>query len=121
MRMRHVFAVSMAGLATGALALGLALPGLAQDMGPGGFPVGPHRFGPHEFGAHPFGPWLWAAGLLFLLRILLVTGLILVLWRVLTARTIWCRPDSATQILRERYARSEISEDEFRKRVITLT
>lgn len=116
MRMRRVSAVLMAGLATGALALGLALPGLAQDMGPGGSPVGPH-----EFGAHPFGPWLWAAGLLFLLRILLVTGLILVLWRVLTAQTIWNRPDSATQILRERYARGEISEDEFRKRVATLT
>ena len=120
MRIRSVLRVLFAGLIAGTLALGSAMPGLAQDMGPGGSPFGPHRFGPMPFGPHPFGPWAWVAGLSLLLRLLLVAGLILIVWRLLTTPTIWRRPDSATQILRERYARGEISEDEYRKRAATL-
>ena len=90
----------------------LALPALAQQAG---------RFGGHHFGPHPFGPWAWAAGTLFLFRLALLVGLVVVVWRVLGARGLWHRPDSATQILRERYARGEISEDEYRKRLVTLS
>jgi putative membrane protein len=120
MRLRHVYSVLTAGLTAGALALGLALPSLAQDVGQGGPPFGPHRFGPHPFGTHPLGPWMWVAGLFILLRLLLVTGLIVIVWRLVTTPAIWRRPDSAAQILRERYARGEISEDEYRKRAATL-
>lgn len=116
MRLRRVYSVLVTGLVSGALALGFALPSLAQGLGP---EVG-RPFGPHAFGPHPFGPWLWAAGLFFLLRVLLVTGLILVVWRLFLTRPLWQRPDSAVQILRERYARGEISEDEYRKRAATL-
>ena len=120
MPFRRVYTLLMAGVIAGTLTLGLALPGLAQDTGPDGPAFGPHRFGPMPFGPHPFGPWAWVAGLSLLLRLLLVTGLILLIWRALTTPTIWRRPDSATQILRERYARGEISEDEYRKRAATL-
>jgi putative membrane protein len=120
MRIRRVYTLLTAGVIAGTLALGLALPGLAQDQGPAGPPFGPHRFGPMPYGPHPFGPWAWVAGLSLLLRLLLVTGLILLIWRALTTQTIWRRPDSALQILRERFARGEISEDEYHKRAATL-
>lgn len=120
MRMRRMYSALMAGLTAGGLALSLVTAGLAQAPGPDAPPFGPHRFGPMPFGPHPFGPWAWVAGLSLLLRLLLVTGLILLIWRLLTTPTIWRRPDSATQILRERYARGEISEDEYRKRAATL-
>lgn len=113
MRLRQVYSVFVSGLTSGAMALSVAVPGLAQDLGQG------RPFGP-PFGPHPVGPWLWGAGLFFLLRILLITGLILVVWRWFMTRRLWYRPDSATQILRERYARGEISEDEYRKRAATL-
>lgn len=123
MRLRHVSSVRMTrlvsgapGLISGAVALGVTLPTLAQGPGWQGGPP----FGPYPLGPHPFGPWLWAAGLFFLLRILLVTGLSLVVWRLLMTRPLWQRPDNAVQILRERYARGEISEDEYRKRAATL-
>jgi len=119
-RMRQMYSVLMARLRGGGLALSLATAGLAQVTGPGGPPFGPHRFGPMPFGPHPFGTWAWVAGLGLLLRLLLIIGLILIIWRALTTPTVWRRPDSATQILRERYARGEISEDEYRKRAATL-
>ena len=43
-----------------------------------------------------------------------------VVWRLLGAGGLWHRPDSARQVLRERYARGEISEEEYRKRLSTL-
>jgi len=69
-----------------------------------------------------FGPgaW-WAFGLGFLLRVLLVIGLLVLIWKAITSRTFWHRPDSAMQVLRERFARGEISEDEYRKRLTVLS
>ncbi len=84
----------------------LALPLLAQGV--------------RQFGSRPFGPWVWAFGLMFFLRGLLLVSLLVVAWRLIGARTLFHRPDSATQILRERYARGEISEEEYRKRLVTL-
>jgi putative membrane protein len=95
-----------------AIVLSEAIPALAQPMRP---------YGPRAFGAHPHGPWILAAfGLFMLLRVLVVVGLIVVVWRLLSARGLWQRPDSATQVLRERYARGEIGEEEYRKRLETL-
>jgi len=92
----------------------LGLPALAQQA---------PRLGAHHLGPHPlFGPWAWgAAGVLFLLRLVLLVGLIAVVWRLLGLRRVWKRPDSATQVLCERYARGEIGEDEYQKRLATLS
>ena len=94
---------------SGALVLTLALPALAQGA------VGPHPFGPHSFGPRP-----GVFGLLLLLRALLVIGLVLLVWRALLTRSLWHRPDGAVQIVRERYARGEIGEEEYRKHLGTL-
>jgi putative membrane protein len=126
-----------AGLAVSGLAQGYTGPGYsaqgapAQGVpgpapgGPGQFgpgPYGPRHFGARPFGPRPFGPWgIAAGGLFFLLRALLFVGLLLIIWRLLGTRSVWQRFDAATQILRERYARGEISEDEYRKRLTTLT
>ena len=121
MRSRSVLAsilslAAAAGLALSAVAA-LAAPALAQGLG--GFE--PHSFGPYPFGPRPLGPGMWVVGGIFLmLRALLLIGLVVLVWRVLSARTLWQRPDNATQLLRERYARGEIGEDEYRKRLGTL-
>jgi hypothetical protein len=114
-------------LFAGATLLMAALPALAQQAAPfGPRPFGPHPFGPHPFGPRPFGPYplapwmLVAAGTFLALRVLLVIGLVVVVWRLLGAGGLWRRPDSAIQVLRERYARGEISEEEYRKRLSTL-
>ena len=109
-------------LFAGAILLLATLPALAQPAAPfGPRPFGPRPLGPHPFGPHPFGPWmLVAAGTFLLLRVLLVIGLVIVVWRLVGAGGLWRRPDSATQLLRERYARGEISEEEYRKRLSTL-
>lgn len=99
-------------LVSGALVLGQALPALAQELRP---------FGPRALGPHAFGPWMWAAaGVFLLLRVILVVGLAALVWRLLSARGFWHRPDTAVQILRERYARGEIGEEEYGKRLGTL-
>ena len=121
MRSRFVRASILSGAVAAGLALpavaALAVPALAQGLG--GF--GPHPFGPYPFGPHPLGPGMWVVGGIFLmLRALLLIGLVVLVWRVLSARTLWQRPDNATQLLRERYARGEIAEDEYRKRLVTL-
>jgi len=121
MRSRFVRASILSGAVAAGLALpavaALAVPALAQGLG--GF--GPHPFGPYPFGPHPLGPGMWVVGGIFLLlRALLLIGLVALIWRVLGARTLWQRPDNATQLLRERYARGEIGEDEYRKRLVTL-
>ena len=93
------------------------LPALAQQAPP----FGPRPFGPHPFGPHPFAPWVFvAAGTFLALRLLLVIGLVIVVWRLVSAAGLWHRPDSATQVLRERYARGEIGEEEYRRRLSTL-
>ncbi len=78
--------------------------------------------GPY-FHRGPFGPgpWLWFAGAAMLLRLVLVVVLGVVVWRLLTSRGGTHAPDAALQILRERYAKGEINEEEYRKRVATLT
>lgn len=72
------------------------------------------------WGAHPM-MWMWGAGGLVMMTIMvvfwtvLITGLVLLIrWLVRQARD--ARPDSALQILRERYARGEINRDEFEAR-----
>lgn len=110
-------------------------PGVGAPSGPGvGAPSGP-GFGPgpgygrRGFGLHRFRPRRFGAGLLVrgvfsLFRLLLLAGLILLIWRVLNARLLWARlghrQDPAAGILRERYARGEITEEEYRKRLATL-
>lgn len=105
--------LALAGLAAPAAALSvMGQPGMGD---PGAF--GPH---PRPLGPHPFGPWLLAAGLFLVLRALLLLGLVGLVWRLLGLRALWRRPDPAVQILRERYARGEIGEDEYRARLGTL-
>lgn len=113
MRMQHAWSIVIAA----ALVTLPALPGLAQGFGPHGMePYGGGHFGPRPFGP---GPWIFAT--FFLLGALLVLGLLITIWRVWATRTLWQRPDSASQIVRERYARGEIGEDEYRKRLATLS
>ena len=110
-------------------------PGVGAPSGPGvGTPTSPslrpgpgygrRGFGLHRFGPRRFGAWMLLGGLFSLLRLLLLVGLILLVWRVLNARLLWDRlghrQDPAAGILRERYARGEINEDEYRKRLATL-
>ena len=109
-------------LSAAGAALVSTLPALGQQAPPfGPRPFGPRPFGPHPFGPHPFAPWVFvAAGTFLALRLLLVIGLVIVVWRLLGAGGLWHRPDSATQLLRERYARGEIGEEEYRRRLSTL-
>ena len=94
------------------VALSEAVPVFAQPLRP---------FAPRHFGAHPHGPWIFVAvGLVMLLRALVIVGLAVLVWRLVSARGLWQRPDPATQIVRERYARGEIGEEEYRKRLGTL-
>jgi len=118
-------------------------PGVGAPSGPGfgpgqGYPqpgFGMRRFGPGQgygrrgFGMHRFGPrrsgaWMLVRGVFALLLLLLLVGLLLLIWRLLSARRFWDRlghrQDSSAEILRERYARGEIDEDEYRKRLATL-
>jgi len=125
MRAMQVRTVVTAGILVLGLAVAVLAQGVAAPPGPGVAPppgpnlYGPYGFGPHRFGPYLFGPWMWVAGLFFVLRVLFLVGLVLVVWRVLSARLLWERLDPATRILRERYARGEISEDEYRKRLAT--
>lgn len=108
MRTRRILAMILPA----ALVLSQAVPALAQELRP---------FGPRFLGPHPQGPWIWAMmGLFLLLRLALVVGLVVLVWRLLGAGGLWHRPDPARQVLRERYARGEIGEEEYRKRLETL-
>jgi len=118
-------------------------PGVGAPSGPGFGPgpgygqpgFGMRRFGPgpgygrggfgmHRFGRRRSGVWMLVKGLFSLLLLLLLVGLLLLSWRLLNARRFWDRlghrQDSSADILRERYARGEIDEDEYRKRLATL-
>jgi uncharacterized membrane protein len=114
-------------------------PGVGAPSGPGSRPGqwfrfrrgaghGRRGFGSHRFGHRRFGAWGWVRGLFLLLSLLLLVGLLLLIWRLLNARFLWDRlghrqdhrQDPAAAILRERYARGEISEDEYRKRLSDL-
>jgi len=75
----------------------------------------------YYFRSGPFGPWAWMVGLVMLFRLLLVVVVVALVWRLLSSRGPFHASDSAVQILRDRYARGEISEDEYRKRLAMLT
>lgn len=109
-------------------------PGGAPGYGPGmpgnpGYGPGYGRgFGPGRMmyrGGRGFGRRAGiAAGvvaLMALLRFLLLVGLLVIAWKVITLRSLWGRPDAAVQAVRERFARGEINEEEFRKRLVALS
>jgi len=111
MRGRYAHALVAAGILLVAAAV-LASPALAQGFAQG------HR--PFAMGPGGPRPFLWAAAVFALLRGVLLVSLIALAWKAIGARGLWHRPDTATQALRERYARGEITDDEYRKRVATL-
>lgn len=74
--------------------------------------------GERVFRGGPFGPWPWMGGLLIVGRLLLVVVVVAILWRVFAG--VGRSSNPAVQILRERYARGEISEDEYRQRLAIL-
>ncbi|HLY23250.1 MAG TPA: SHOCT domain-containing protein [bacterium] len=95
--------------------------------GPGTPGYGP-RFGPGRmmysgrrgFARRPrVGAAVFALGAL--LRFLLLIALLVIAWKVITLRSLWGRPDGALQVLRERFARGEINEEEYRKRLVALS
>jgi uncharacterized membrane protein len=94
-------------------------PGYGPRFGPGSRP----GFGPGRgFYGRGRRPAIAAAFVLFaLLRFLLLIALLVIAWRVITSRSLWGRPDAAVQAVRERFARGEISEDEYRKRLAVLS
>lgn len=109
-------------------------PGTGPGYGPGmpgnpGYGPGYGRgFGPGRMmyqGGRGFGRrGSIAAGvfaLMALLRFLLLVGLLVIAWKVITLRSLWGRPDAAVQAVRERFARGEINEEEFRKRLVALS
>ncbi len=97
-------------------------PGYGPGFGPGYGPgFGPARFrGGREFGPRPgIAAGVFALGAL--LRFLLMIALLVIAWKVITLQSLWGRPDGAVQVVRERFARGEISEEEYRKRLVTLS
>ncbi len=104
---------ALAGVAV--LVAAATAPALAQVRMP--LHPGP---GPYIYPGPGGVRFLWAAALFGLLRAILVVSLIVLAWKVIGARAVWTRPDPATQLLRERYARGEISDDEYRKRLAAL-
>jgi|GEM_PF-1143542 len=110
----------------GAPGYGPGTPGYGPGFGPG---YGPYRpgFGPGRMmgGGRGFGrrPGI-AAGVFALgalLRFLLLIALLVIAWKVITLRSLWGRPDGAVQVVRERFARGEINEEEYRKRLVALS
>lgn len=113
-----------------------AAPGNPQSpggpgYGPGGPSYGPGygpRFGPgrfHRGGGRGFGRATgivqgWFA-LNALLRFLVLIALLVIAWKVIASRSIWGRPDGAVQIVREQFARGDITEEEYRKRRAALS
>jgi len=80
---------------------------------------------PWDWGWHPmWGMWgAWGVGMVLVMLtfwVLVVVGLIaLVRWLVMQGRE--SRPDTALDILRQRYARGEVNKDEFDARKRDLT
>ena len=114
MRARLGYALYAAATAA-VLVAALTAPALAQERlpwhpGPGPFPYA----GP---GGYRF---LWIAGVFGLLRLVFVVTLIVLAWKIIRHGAWWTRSDGAMQVLRERYARGEINDDEYRKRLATL-
>lgn len=92
-------------------------PGSGPDFGPGRMRYGRGHWG---FGARPgIAAGLFALGAL--LRFLLLIALLVIAWKVIGLRSLWSHPDGAVQMVRERFARGEISEEEYRKRLAALS
>ena len=106
----------------GAPGYGPGNPGYGPGFGPGYDP----RFGPGRFrGGREFGPRLGIVPGLFALDLLvgclLLIALLVIAWKVITLQSLWGGPDGAVQVVRERFARGEISEEEYRKRLVALS
>jgi uncharacterized membrane protein len=100
--------------------------GPGRGYGPGFGPMRGPGFRPGAFGRG--GRFRRGAGIaagvfmLFgLLRFLLLVALLVIAWKVITLRQLWGRPDGAVQAVRERFARGEINEEEYRKRMAALS
>jgi putative membrane protein len=92
-------------------------PGYGSGFGRGGMPF---RRGGRGFGARAgLAAGIFAIGAL--LRFLVLIAVLVIAWKVINLRSLWGRPDGAVQTLRERFARGEISEEEFRKRLGVLS
>jgi hypothetical protein len=78
-------------------------------------PFGPGPVVVSRFGADP-----WIAELGFLLQFALTASLVVLVWKLASAVPGWRRPDDAIRLLRERYARGEIDDDEFGRRLAAL-
>lgn len=103
---------------------GPGAPGYGPGMGPGYGPgFGPGRMmyrGGPGFGRRPgIAAGIFALGAL--LRFLLIIALLVIAWKVITLRPLWDRPDGAVQVVRDRFARGEINEEEFRTRLAALS
>ena len=108
----------------GAPGYGPGNPGYGPGMGPGYGPgFGPGRMmyrAGRGFGGRPgIAAGIFALGAL--LRFLLVISLLVIAWKVITLRSLWDRPDGAVQVVRDRFARGEINEEEYRKRLAALS
>jgi uncharacterized membrane protein len=80
----------------------------------------PYGHGRRGFGARAgIAAGIFALGAL--LRLLLVIALLVIAWKVIGLRSLWSSPDGAVQMVRERFARGEISEEEYRKRLAALS
>jgi len=133
-------------VAPGPALIAPAAPGPNGPSGPGVTPPGPN--GPVPFGPqpcpNPFCDHMWTmpggphqvvvmqgpkafggvgavfAGLGWLLQLAFMVTLIVLAWRVSSILPRWGQPDEATRLLRERYARGEIDDDEFGRRLAAL-
>lgn len=99
-------------------------PGYGPGMGPGYGPgFGPgrmmYRAGRGFGGRSGIAAGIFALGAL--LRFLLVISLLVIAWKVIALRSLWDRPDGAVQVIRDRFARGEINEEEYRKRLAALS
>lgn len=91
-------------------------PGYGPGSGPGWMMYGGRR----GFGRRPgIAAGVFALGAL--LRFLLLIALLVIAWKVITLRSLWGRPDGAVGVVRERFARGEINEEEYRKRLVALS
>ena len=66
------------------------------------------------------GPKAWLGGLGLLFHLGLMASLIALSWRVFSVLPSWNGPDDAIRLLRERYARGDIDDEEFGRRLAAL-
>lgn len=99
---------------------GYRYPGYGPGFGPGYRMRVDPRFGGRGVGPGA-GIVAGAFALHMLARFLLLIALLVIAWKVITSRSLWGRPDGAVQVIRERFARGEIDEEEYRKRLAALS